>query len=353
LFFLLEFGEFGRLSFFFHSVDPATTDKFVVKDKFIARIEKKNGHHDFSLGPFFLADLDNDGVKEVIFTIMAGFPLKPRQLFSYNIKLNQLKSTPDMGWFYGISEIKDVNEDGYNEILVGTYAIDNYPDSIKSPKGYHSAWLVVFDHDLNYLFPPKEFPGQYVLLLTNFFPENNKTHIALIKNRRTRSKENPSMLIYNLKGEMLKSRDLDDTTSSKSYGCYIDHNKKDVLYLIRENGRIEELDAHLEVKEVITIEGLKTPSYNEIDLDKDGVKELLFIGGLVQKPVIVKSDFSNPVILPLPIFRDQIYFDRIQQSGCPDKVFIQHGDQYFICSYEISIQTSFTQTADDNNGYSM
>ena len=321
-------------SILFHAVDPNQPGKFLFKDKFLSKIRKTNGLYDLTLCGFQFSDLDGDGTKEVIFSLMAGFPLKPRKLYIYNIKKNSLTSSPDSGWYYGVSEIMGTKPGDKKIILMNSYAIKNYPDSVKSPRGDSSAWLFAYDRDLNYVFPPREFPGQYEELKTAFMFRDKTANILLLKNRRTRSAEYPTVSVCNLKGEILQSLILDDTSRLRLYSFYIDHQSNDQLYLIRENGQIELLDEHLKTEKKIKVVGLKVVSFISKDIDKDGKDELVFTDNSSLGPVIVRSDFTNPVSLPIPTYRSQEYFDIIEHIGESNKVFIQNENRYFICSYE-------------------
>jgi len=52
----------------------------------------------------------------------------------------------------------DIDADGFDEMLPGTFASSNYNDE---PFVYSdtSSWFMVFDHDLKFMFPPVEFPS--------------------------------------------------------------------------------------------------------------------------------------------------------------------------------------------------
>ncbi len=102
-------------------------------------------------------DIDGDGTKELIFTVVSGYSLKPRGIFRYDLK--QFRITHRYytnASFIGISA-GDLNSDGKKELAVSTYAGGNYPPDSAFSDAF--SWLFVFDSELRPLFPPKKFSG--------------------------------------------------------------------------------------------------------------------------------------------------------------------------------------------------
>jgi Tol biopolymer transport system component len=71
------------------------------------------------------ADLNNDGRKEVIATIQAWYTLKPRGVYVYDYNTGNELWHYNIGPQLWIDAIADINNDGYKEIIIGTFAPHN------------------------------------------------------------------------------------------------------------------------------------------------------------------------------------------------------------------------------------
>ncbi|RJS70404.1 PKD domain-containing protein, partial [Methanophagales archaeon] len=95
------------------------------------------------------ADLDGDGTKEVIATINAWYTLKPRGVYVYDYTTGNELWHYNVGPQIWIDAIADINNDGYKEIILGSFAPHN-GNSDHGTDDSHS-YVFCFDKDGNNL----------------------------------------------------------------------------------------------------------------------------------------------------------------------------------------------------------
>jgi hypothetical protein len=152
-------------SILLHCIEYQQVPKLLFNDKFIARIGKNENTPDYRIVPGKVSDLDGDGYGELIFALSAGFSKQPRNVFAYDINHDSLLKSPKSGSFISKLKILDLDEDGKEEIILGTTASGNISDTMM-PYSDYSCWLMVLDDNLEFLFPPLEFAGEYADLVT-------------------------------------------------------------------------------------------------------------------------------------------------------------------------------------------
>ncbi|MFC2107158.1 sensor histidine kinase [Bacteroidota bacterium] len=129
------------------------------KGIFIDTISNYNNVIDYTINPGFLIDINNDGFKDLVFNINAGFSLQPRNLYIYDIHNKKLIKSKENGVNNNTLKFCDLNDDGFLEILVNTSSTANIKEPLDIKYHDSSSWLMVYDRNLSFLFPPIEFPG--------------------------------------------------------------------------------------------------------------------------------------------------------------------------------------------------
>ncbi|HDR50068.1 MAG TPA: hypothetical protein ENN90_00405, partial [Mariniphaga anaerophila] len=115
------------------------------------------GKRDISCAITHYTDLNRDGSKEILFYINGGYALQPRAIFSLNPHTGKLKRTPEMGSKLLPHIIADLDNDGYPEIVCGTFTYQNYPITASMPYDDNHSRLFIFDHNLEFKVPPLKF----------------------------------------------------------------------------------------------------------------------------------------------------------------------------------------------------
>jgi two-component sensor histidine kinase len=321
-------------SILLHGVCPCRKNEVLFRDQFITTISEQNGSHDYNIPSTLLYDIDRDGTKEIISGLMAGFQVQPRLLFIYNLRTDQMHKTPRMANYQGVCDTADINSDGFPELLVQSYAIGNNEDRMKLPYDDNCAWLMVYDRNLNFIFPPVKYPGKYIFLSPHPILFPGKPRIIVLSTTRVPGTGPPKLLLFNSFGKLLKERVLDDTLHVRNYNLIRSDEADKRIFLVRQSGIVEELDSVLKVVDRKQIEGISGTSVYRYDIDGDGRRELLFTGSSGSSFVITQSDFSYPVLVANPFDFGSLNFSVIRESGKPGSLFIQCGNRYITCSYE-------------------
>jgi len=321
-------------SIFLQGVVPDGKEKILFRDVYITKIPRQNGKRDYVISSMLLYDLDRDGTKEIVSGVMAGFQVMPRLLFTYNLRSGQLQKTPPMANYQQVIDTADLNRDGFPELLATSYSIDNNEGKLTLPYDDHSAWLSVYDRNLNFLFPPVQFPGKYIQIVPCVMKLLGNQRIIILYTTRFPGTGPPKLMMFDASGKLLKERILDDTLKMRSYGLFRSDDLEGRIFLGREGGIVEEVDSELRLVVKSAIEGVATASPCQIDVDGDGRRELMFTGINGSFDVITRADFSDPVAIVNPLGTGDRLFSVIREAGKTSKLFIQKGNRCIISSYE-------------------
>lgn len=282
-----------------------------MKQAFIDTVWKKSsdGKYDAHVSIGKLIDLNNDNYKEVVFTVNTGFSLQPRNLYAWDIANDTVLKSPKSG--SGVNALLfDLNNDGKKEIIsYSTIATGNLPEDF--PYSDQSAWLMVFDNTLNFLFEPVEFPLFNSHITAVPYRTNKETYIAVLYQYYGKEKKKPALYLYNAKGEKVKEKIFPKENKKRNYYgiTTFSSEERNRLYLFDLKGNMMQLNEKLD-----TINEIKIGKSNEkwfpnpwikLDIDGDGEEELFFTSySGWNKLMITRNDFSHPVIVNTP-FEDR------------------------------------------------
>jgi two-component sensor histidine kinase len=242
--------------------------------------------------------------------------------------------SPENGSIINFPVAFDINNDGYNEYMGKSCAFGNfYRDSIDYPDTH--AWLMVLDRKMNFLFEPQKF-GQYktTIDVKPFRPFKTNYLVALQIHYGQENIDN-KLILFDSDGNEIKERILEDFSGiENSFLMSRDNMKRNDLYLIHDNGEVEQLDTNLQTINVTQIDNITGGKPIRVDIDLDGVDEFLFGSENMQELILTRNDFSHPVILKTPNdFSSGLYCSVIQRGDKRPQLFIQFGANSFIFEY--------------------
>jgi len=190
-----------------------------------------------------LIDANNNGEKELIFSVIAAYSIYPRTVYSYSIKDKKITHKFETGSLLHPVEFGDINNDGKNEIIIYTNATGNLPDTI----GYHdfSNWLFVLDKNLKPIFTPKKIGGYPGSLSIYMITESDKKRIFAISYELKNSKQISIGLLYNSKGELLDT--LKNLPDNLYWPLKITQKNQDFIVVPTKNGDLLKLNNKLEI----------------------------------------------------------------------------------------------------------
>ncbi|MBI4645260.1 MAG: hypothetical protein HY738_01380 [Bacteroidia bacterium] len=322
-------------SIFCNSLELLADDSASIHRKYIASVRKHNNKQDFGIANCFFIDCNEDNYKEIIFPITAGFPLQPRNLFAYDIFQDTVYKSPKSGAYIYTLMPYDLDNDGKEEIIANwTCASSNFP--VDFPYIDHSAWLMVFNNKLDFIFEPVGFEGYTSSIIALPYRVKDKVYIAALYDYIGKENKMTTLYLYNNKGQKLKERVLKENKKARyNYNIVtINPEKRDELYLTDKDGNIEKLNENLKTIKKVNVKLIQHPRYM-LDVDNDNKEELLFWGDDPEKLIIERNDYSNIIFEPTPYY-SHFYKNIITvklNGDKPPHLSIQQGDKWVLLQF--------------------
>jgi len=268
---------------------------------YITKLGYVNGDITSMVFPAGFYDLDMDGNDELYFTIQTGFDLEPRRAYSFNFKTRHLSTSEFTGMICLYPQLKDVDGDRKPEMFGTMNASGNY--KTKPPFSDRSAWLMIFDENLRFEFPPVEFPGfpnqmHAGLLFSDTFRGfilsyySTAVDTALFKSR---------VMLYSLQGDFLKGRLYEEFGLTTV--CPITMLNNNRIYLL--GNYLIEINQDLEI-----INKKESPfnsyfSIYNVDVNLDDDEEIILYSSDEEKMVVLNT--SLDIIAEAPIKSEAPY----------------------------------------------
>lgn len=297
---------------------------------YLTRICQVNGKVTSTIYPAGIFDTDGDGSGEFFFSIQTGFGLEPRRFYSYDIAHNILKSSEFTGMAVRNPKMFDLDDDGRPEFIGMTGASGNY--KTWAPYSDMSSWLMIYDDQLKFKYPPVEFPGFTNTL--DAFPYTKGNLKRIIANHFTGSADTsvlkPRILLYSNDGKKICDREY-SYYGLKGFTSLIilKHNNSDRVYLLGTD--LIEIDDNLDVlKKVKSPLDFYYTSYI-LDINFDGEEELLLYSQDQEKLVIYNAALQKLTESEIKASNDLIRFSHYSTEDHDNKIFMNSRDYgYFL-----------------------
>ena len=320
-------------SIYIHGIDPFVNTETPFIEKFIDTYKLRNGLFDGQVFSCDFNDLNSDGFKEIVFAINTGLARRPRKIYVFDIKNKTITTSPKSGTPILKPIAFDLNNNGYNEYTFENSAFENIEEDISFSDNH--AWLMVLDRNMQFLFEPVKFGQFKTVIQVNPFRTSKTTYLAVLQKHQGHEDIPNSLFLYDINGKRIREKILGDFVEIEdSWLISRDDTKRNDLYLIHDNGEVEQLDTNLKTINVTKIDDITDGKTIRMDIDLDGVDEFLFGGENMQELILTRNDFSHPVILETP--NDLIggrYYSVIKRRDKSPQLFIQFGANLFIFDY--------------------
>jgi two-component sensor histidine kinase len=295
---------------------------------FITKISVVDQKVTSTVCPAGFYDEDGDGKEELYFTIITGFGLEPRRLYSFDISRKILRSSEFTGMMCQQPSMVDADGDNKPEIFGLMSASGNY--RIRPPYSDSSTWFMVFNTDLKFDFPPVEFYGYTNSL--EIYDYKNENFRGYILCHRTASVDTnvvkQRIMLYSGDGNLIKYRLFSDFGfSNQALSIVLNHKGSNKIYLLDKE--FLELDANLDI-----IKKVKSPFRSNFycfkeDIDFDGEKELILYSVNEEKIAIYSGGlqkytefkFKLPSLFPK--------FSNYTSSSHERKLYLKAGEESF------------------------
>jgi hypothetical protein len=302
----------------------------VLERQYITKISNIKGKVTSNVCPAGFYDVNNDGKKELYFSINTGFGLEPRQVFYYDIVNRQLKSSQFTGIICQQLNFTDSDGDSKPEIFGLVSASGNY--NTKIPFSDNSTWLMVFDEKLGFEFPPVEFPGFTNILKINSYSTDNFKGYFVIHNSASADTSilKPQIMEYSVNGTLAKYRLLNDFGFGiGTQAVVLNDRNLDRIFLFDK--MLIELNDELEV-----IKKTDSPfrtyymCYTE-DINYDGTSELLLYSQDEGKIILYDINLNKLSEADIKAGFSRMRFSNYRSEGDEKKLFLSSADNgYFL-----------------------
>lgn len=294
--------------------------------RFVTTLGLVNGEivsNDLSSIGFF--DKDNDGKSELFFRITSGYGLAPRNLYSYNLVSDQLSVSPFTGVNMINARMVDLDGDDRPEIIGTTVASGNY--HTPTPYSDYSAWVMVYDDQFQFKFPPVGFNGFAKTVYTDRFRDAGSVSLVVaLKQFGADTLTKPAVMLYSPRGNLIRERLLDDIAPGleEFEMCVLTHQENDQIVLTGHDLTI--LDSRLQPEESIPLPFTKRFYAKLADISGDGENDLLLYSAEEQLLVAYAGDLTYLAALKVHLAEPDWVVSTYRQAGL-QKLFIQSGSQ--------------------------
>ena len=264
----------------------------------ICNVYKVNDNYSFSVSIAGAKDINEDGMKDIFFTVRAGYATRPRCVFGYYPGLDTLYISPASCALISDCYLFDLDMDNIPEIFGRNQATGNCDFNQKFSDQF--SWLMVFNPKMEFKFPPVNvgiYPSN-----TELIPYADKTDNKILAFHWYEGKEDIKdfLAFYNESGNKTLYRELTDEEDWRNSLLFSEDDSYSTIYLANPEGKIFQIQNNLESKLVAKLGNIHPIAPLFIDLDKDGKKEHIFISGTLDKLIICRYDFSNHIIIDFP-----------------------------------------------------
>ncbi|MCD4682185.1 MAG: histidine kinase, partial [Bacteroidales bacterium] len=305
----IYFFEYSSDSLFLKGIDPMSKRKVVV-DSFIAKVKLENDIPDFLItyGGFF--DLNNNGYKEFIFCIRAGFSKAPRAIYAYDIYNDKLVMNDVKYAAINLPIVKKASTSGY-VITVTCSTPENAPGPHENFYCDSISRLFVFNEKLKLLFTPIEQHRRKSNIITTLIKEGNELFIYALFNGETNI-DTSWLIKYNTTGDEIIRRQLDDR-NYKFLVIESDNSTKLILYKRTDNECFEVTPGlkFINKRQDINL----GERIDQVDLNNDGKTEIITYRSDIEKIFIYQEGFSHTLIVDFP----ELVETNLQVSKCSFK----------------------------------
>jgi len=300
---------------------------------FITKLNTLNGKSHVKIATTPLCDLNGDGFKELVFSVVSGYTMFPRRFYAYDVKRDSLRMSPPTGIefmdFTTIYPFHDKNP----YFLVGSYASTNVNDSICRLHD-QSAWLVLLDNKLNFVFPPIEFPGKHGSTTPFLVRSSPVDEIGVLHSEPGEKGQNTWLWKFSLNGKMLKKTGIGKRASINFKQFYFlngDNGFELLLQLV--NKEILRYGANLDFKGKLKGNFPDGSIYNE-DVDGDGQEEIISVEDTRNQLYVMRSDFSYPRMIDLDLMtRSRNTMSMLYQPGKSPEIIFMSGPWVYYLEY--------------------
>jgi len=225
----------------------------------------------------------------------------------------------------------DIDDDGRMEVITGTSATSNF--TFEFPYTDTSAWLMVLDDNMQFLFEPVEFPSFTSGVTAMPYKTKTGTYIAVLYSYSGKLDKQSALYLFNSKGEKVIEKVFHDAIKSSTQSIItLGTKERSRLYIYNLKGEVAQLNEALDTIREYQIKEIDL-KLTSLDIDNDGEEELIFVSKDRQSLIITRNDFSHPIEVAIPNDGGTPYFEIKLNGGSRPNLSAQIGQQWYLLSY--------------------
>lgn len=281
-------------------------------------------------------NLQNTDQLSLFFGITAGYAIQPRRLYRYNIFEDSLIRSESAGIFNLKIQPVNLPNQARPFFLTHTAAHGNLREYMNIPFSDSSAWLTMYDHNLEFAFEPVPFPG-FARIVYSFPVEyNHSAAILLFTFSKAQCDTCNFLSLYDLQGNLLTTNNLDFSLSSFHFSKTTLPNLSSKLLIASYSGDLYKVNKQFEFEKIIQLDKsnpvIFDPFYYSI-----GDKQAAWILPVLSSRTLtffVGSHFNHLVQAQFDVLSSRKLAQTItvvKEPGKPQKIFFQgENTSYFI-----------------------
>ncbi|MCF8230530.1 MAG: histidine kinase [Bacteroidales bacterium] len=345
----LIFGDYDRDSlpeiYVFHQLKDTVfldcfepmdkTTPFSFQNRFICELTRRYARPDPSINSLHFADINNDGHIDLLFSLHAGMSKFPRRLIWYDIFQDSLHSTKDMGNFIAPQAV-NLDIDKELEIIGHCGSAGNVHDSVGYPYHDYSAWLMAFDHKLEFLFEPIEFPGFRSNIRVYPYQFDKEKVLVVFHNHIGPLKNFPKLMLFDKNGKLMQKTVFPESDKTHRILIPLPSNPIHPFLILHETGMLVLLSDELKVTDSIHSNKRFFERLYSMDLNDDGKNEYV-IPTRDHQLLIYDHSFRHKTLFDFKGDRIYTYSYQILKRGAkPSLLFAQGKNSYYLLSHSFN-----------------
>ncbi|HKL67866.1 MAG TPA: histidine kinase, partial [Bacteroidales bacterium] len=190
-------------SLFINTFEPAAEESNNDLTRFVDIAPLQDGEAKYRISGGPQEDVNGDGINEIYFAVSAGFTLQPRNVYYFDIPGDKIRKSPCSGSGPRYELLgEDIDGDGFIELWGKVSAHGNVKKEIPYPD--RKAWLMVFNHLLDFEFAPVPFSGHPSIAIPRLLKTGQGNRLAvLLDNRGVADNCCDRLMLFTPRGEKL------------------------------------------------------------------------------------------------------------------------------------------------------
>jgi hypothetical protein len=296
---ILELFVFTYLKnkIYLHCFNPIK-NKILLRNEIVSKYYPAEDVLDCFIQSCEFYDMNNDGNDEFYFSITTGFSIYPRNMYCFDVTKDTLFTSPKSCASISQPVAIDFSGDGKLSFVGSSFAVGNC-----APERDYTdifTWLMVFDEKMNFKFKPLKIGYYPSNTLIQPIRSGNNYLLAALNIYYGVNNYPCSISLYDSIGKKINEKSIvysPDLKGAKLIGN--EANKSETLFIIRQNGIIDEIDINLNIINKHKIIPMVSARPFKIDIDADKQNELIFLSKDHKNLIITRSDFTDPVLVDI------------------------------------------------------